>query len=290
MINVEGWILLYRKLLTSDMWKALTSMQRDLLIACLLKANHKPAQWEYKKEIYECEPGEFITSIENLRVLCAKGTTTKMVRTGLKKLQNWDFLAYEGAKTGTKVCIVNWGVYQNLGTPKGVPSGKLGATSGQHKGTMGATKKKNQQRLENDEQSPHQIFEIDLKTEFDKIYAIYPNKDSKNKAYEAFCNMELDGEIIAKIHAVINYSKKNNNTWNNKQYIPKLVNWLSDKRYLDDVPIDVVKKAQNQQMVVITDKIECKKHGIQKVRVFKRGNIVVDRDDCPMCVANKEAV
>lgn len=96
------------------MYSSLTSMQRDLMFACLLLANHKPKQWEWKGEVFMCNSGEFVTSTEHLRVLCSKGTTTQEVRTGLKKLKTWDFLTIKTTSTGTKISVINWDTYQNI--------------------------------------------------------------------------------------------------------------------------------------------------------------------------------
>lgn len=285
MINNQGWILLYRKLLESEMWRALTSMQRDLLIACLLKANHKTAQWEYNKEIYTCEPGEFITSLENLRKLCAKGTSIKMVRTGLKKLEKWSFLAHDGANTGSKITIINWGVYQNYGTPRGIPSGKDGADDGQSRGKDGATNNNNKQELNNNKQEPFNFSEIELETEFNKIYTLYPNKSSKSKAHKYFCSMELDREIIAKMHAVINYSKKSSNKWEKSQFVPYLVNWLINKEYLDDIPVSNTKPRSIKIDKPI--RVNCEKHGIVEVTAHYEDGVMVSQEDCDQC--NDEA-
>lgn len=150
----EGWVKLHRKILKSDMWKALTAMQRDLVITVMLKANHKPNRWEWKGEVYTCQAGEFVTSLDSLKKTCAKGTSIKMVRTGLKKLEKWEFLAHEGAKTGSKICIINWATYQTLETLEGIEEGKIGADKGQEEGKIGATNK-NVKNEKNDKEVKH---------------------------------------------------------------------------------------------------------------------------------------
>ena len=105
-----GWIKLHRKLNQSDMYKELNSVQRDVLIQCLLMANHTKKEWEWKGKIHKCQPGQFKTSLECIRQNCAKNTTIKMVRTALKKLEKWQFLANEGSKQGRIITIINWEV------------------------------------------------------------------------------------------------------------------------------------------------------------------------------------
>ena len=81
-----GWISLYRKLQDSNMYKSLTSKQRDVLIQCLLMANHSENEWEFDGEIYKCKPGQFITSLESLVKNCAKDVSIQNVRTSINKL------------------------------------------------------------------------------------------------------------------------------------------------------------------------------------------------------------
>ena len=109
----EGWIKLHRKLLGNDMFRALKPCQRDVMIICLLLANHQNKKWEWKGEIFECLPGQFITSLESLQKLCAHGTTISKIRTAIAKLEKWGFLTNESTKTGRLITINNWGTYQN---------------------------------------------------------------------------------------------------------------------------------------------------------------------------------
>ena len=124
------------------MYKELNSVQRDVLIQCLLKANHTEREWEWKGKICKCRPGQFKTSLEGIRRNCAPRTTIKMVRTALKKLEKWHFLANEGAKQGRIITIINWSTYQDGKQKEGKSMGKIGADVGQDKGRIGATNKK----------------------------------------------------------------------------------------------------------------------------------------------------
>ncbi len=126
---LSGWIKLHRKLSQSEMYRDLNAVQRDVMIQCLLMANHNEAEWEWKGQIHKCKPGQSKTSLEGIRQNCAKGTTIKMVRTALKKLEKWQFLASEGAKQGRIVTIINWSTYQVSFQPEGKEVGMIGATN-----------------------------------------------------------------------------------------------------------------------------------------------------------------
>ena len=109
---MEGWIKLHRKILESDMYKDLTSKQRDVLITLLLMANHKENKWSYKDKIYTAGPGQMVTSLESIRKNCASDVSIKSIRVAIEKFEKWGFAANKGTKTGRVITIVNWGIYQ----------------------------------------------------------------------------------------------------------------------------------------------------------------------------------
>jgi len=113
MTDKNGYVRLWRKLQKSDMYKSLNAAQRDVMINCLMLANHKSSEWEWQKEIFECEPGQFITSLFSLKKVCAKDVTIQNVRTAIQKLEKWGFLTNKSTKTGRLITIVNWAEYQH---------------------------------------------------------------------------------------------------------------------------------------------------------------------------------
>lgn len=145
---MSGWIKLHRKLLHSDMYKALNAVQRDVMLQLLLKANHDHRKWEWKGKVFQCQPGEFITSIDSIKNACSPGTSAKNVRTALAKLEMWEFLANESASTGRKITIVNWGRYQGDDEGTGKPNGRKTAGKRQTTGRQLATNKNNKELKE----------------------------------------------------------------------------------------------------------------------------------------------
>jgi len=174
----NGWIKLHRKLSQSDMYKELNSVQRDVLIQCLLMANHTEKEWEWKGKIHKCQPGQFKTSSEGIRKNCAKGTTVKMVRTALKKLERWQFLAYEGAKQGRIITIINWDTYQAEKQKEGKEVGRIRANVGQDKGRIGATNKKDK-NVKNEKKRTYAEFVSLTRHEYEKLVQQYGEGDTK---------------------------------------------------------------------------------------------------------------
>lgn len=112
--QMDGWIKVHRKILQSDMYKSLTSKQRDVLIVLLLMANHRSREWEYNGQIFRTKPGQFVTSRSTILNYCAKDVSEQNVKTALKKLEKWEFLTNKSTKTGRLITIVNWGLYQEV--------------------------------------------------------------------------------------------------------------------------------------------------------------------------------
>jgi len=113
---VEGWIKLYRCLLDKAIWQSSTPEQKVVLITLLLMANHEENEWEWQKERFVCQPGQFITSLQT--IARKAGVSIQNVRSSLKKFEKFEFLTNESTKTGRLITIVNWQLYQaNEGIP-----------------------------------------------------------------------------------------------------------------------------------------------------------------------------
>jgi hypothetical protein len=110
----EGWIKLYRKISHSPMYKALNSKQRDVMIQCLILANHKQREWQWGADVFECQPGQFITSINSLQERCAKDVSIQNIRKALEILEKWQFLTDKSTNTGRLITICNWDIYQGV--------------------------------------------------------------------------------------------------------------------------------------------------------------------------------
>ena len=108
----NGWIKLYRKLLESDMYNDLTSKQRDVMLVCLLRAQHKPKKIEVGGKLATLQPGQFFTSLVGLQKSCGSDVNIRSIRTAIVKLENWGFLTSSATKSGRLINVINWGKYQ----------------------------------------------------------------------------------------------------------------------------------------------------------------------------------
>ncbi|MAG45111.1 hypothetical protein CL633_04475 [bacterium] len=138
MLQNNGYVKLWRKILKSDMYLSLNSKQRDVMIQCLLLANYKKKDWEWKGKIFRAKRGQFITSLASLKKNCARDVSTKNIRTGLEKLKKWQFLASKSTKTGRLITVLKWAKYQR----KPRKAAKQSANRRQTGGKQAATNKK----------------------------------------------------------------------------------------------------------------------------------------------------
>lgn len=95
------------------MYRQLNSAQRDVMITVLLMANHESNEWEFKGELYKVRPGQFVTSLENLKENCATDVSIQKIRTALKKLEMHGFLTNESTNKNRLITVVNWAFYQD---------------------------------------------------------------------------------------------------------------------------------------------------------------------------------
>lgn len=160
------------------MWLSLTSKQRDVALTCLLLANHTDRTWEWGGEIQKVKRGEFITSLENLAKNCAKDVSIQNLRTSLKKLETWQFLTNESTRSGRKICIVNYSVYQD-------EEKKLTKelTNDQQTINKRLTTTKNDKNDKNEKKET-----LVVKTTTHPMVTFFTMKEEKHPAYEKFAD------------------------------------------------------------------------------------------------------
>jgi hypothetical protein len=133
----------------SQLFKSLSSKQRDVYIQCLLLANHSENDWQWGADIYKCKPGQFICSLDTLAKKCAADVKVQSVRTSLLKLEKWGFLTNESTKTGRLITIINWERYQGHDEDANKQSNKE-PTKSQQRANKELTTNKNDKNKKNE--------------------------------------------------------------------------------------------------------------------------------------------
>lgn len=146
---MDGWIKLHRKVMKSSMYRQLNSKQRDVMFAVLLLANHESNTWEFRGEVYNVKPGQFITSLDSLKENCASDVTTQNIRTALLKLEKHGFLTNESTKKNRLITVVNWGLYQSCESATNKETNRQ-LTNNQQTANKQLTTNKNDKELKNE--------------------------------------------------------------------------------------------------------------------------------------------
>jgi DNA replication protein DnaD len=161
----EGYIKLYRALLNDALWKICSPEQKVIMITILLKANHKSNKWGWNGNKFDVLPGEFITSLENLKNYCGKKISLQNIRSALAKFKKYGFLTEEVTKVNRKIIIRNWNKYQttNKVTNKEV-------TKRSQRGNKEVTTNKNDKNDKNEKNEKKKIKHLDFVYLFEDEY------------------------------------------------------------------------------------------------------------------------
>lgn len=109
----KGYFCLWRKLLSSNVWRELKPEHACVAIVCLCMANWEDRKWYNGRVEITIPKGSFITSLKNLAENCPAGITIQNVRTALKHLEQLKFLVNKSTNKYRIVTVCNWWAYQN---------------------------------------------------------------------------------------------------------------------------------------------------------------------------------
>jgi len=221
-----GWIKLHRKLLESEMYRSLNSKQRDVMVQCLLLANHSPNRWEFDGEIYNCAAGQFVTSLDTISRNCAKDVKVQSVRTALLKLEKWHFLTNKSTKTGRLITIINWDTYQGCLDDTNKDTNKQ-LTKHQQSSNKELTANNNDKNEKNEKN-------IEM---FNQFWNLYPVKKGKKNAEKKFLVLAKDKSF--NFDFVMTQLKKQTQssdwTKDNYRFTPHPTTWLNGEKWNDEI-------------------------------------------------------
>lgn len=134
--HLNGFFKIHRKLFSKPIWRESTIEQQVILITLLGLANWQPSEYLFEGVVTELRPGEFVASVEDIRLQIDKPEiTTKKIRLAFERFKTLGFLSVRRvshkAIAKSVVSIVNWQLYQieetegkTLGKQKGKGKGK----------------------------------------------------------------------------------------------------------------------------------------------------------------------
>ncbi|CAI3549065.1 MULTISPECIES: hypothetical protein [Clostridium] len=145
----EGWIKLYRCLMSKAIWTSSTAKQKVILITLLMMANHEGREWEWQGKQFKAMPGQFVTSAASIIKKAGKDITRQNVRTALEKFKKYEFLTYISTNSGLLVTIQNWELYQDTNSKANQPINHE-VTNPQPTPNQQVTTNKNDKNVKND--------------------------------------------------------------------------------------------------------------------------------------------
>lgn len=115
----QGWIKLYRSLLTSTAWTTASDKGKVILITLLLRASHAATVWRVTSDrtakvlkTVPLNPGQLYTNYKKLAQ--EFDTTTRQITTELTRLENIGVIKLKTNHSGTLITFLNWERFQGI--------------------------------------------------------------------------------------------------------------------------------------------------------------------------------
>lgn len=164
----KGYIPVYRSIQDHWLWKATKKQpfsKGQAWIDLLLLANHTAHKFPLGNEIVEVEAGTVVTS--ELKLSRRWQWSRNKVTNFLKVLESDQMITKNSTTQRTTITIVNYGIYNNIGTTKGT-------TKGQRKGQRGDINN-------NDNNEKHEYISTSVEAFFEELWKLYPKKKGKGQ-------------------------------------------------------------------------------------------------------------
>jgi len=112
----DGWLRLWRRLLTKKSWTESKPKHKVIMITLLMMVNYEPLESEWDGKSITLKPGSMITSLEDIREAAGKEISIQNVRSALDNFEKkYEFIIQQTTMTGRLITILNWKEYQQAG-------------------------------------------------------------------------------------------------------------------------------------------------------------------------------
>lgn len=189
----DGWISVHRKIEECWVWFDEPFSKGQAWIDLLLLVNHAPKKCVVDGVLTEIGEGERLTSIRKLaeRWQWSRDKVTKF----LSILEKDEMIELKKSHHFTIIKVLNYGLYQgemrkNTATKK-TPNGHRTDTERTQTDT---NNNENNEKNENKNKKGGARITDEIKEDFEKIIAIYPNRKGKAEALESYAHYVTDGK------------------------------------------------------------------------------------------------
>jgi len=118
-LSNDGWLRLWRKLLTKRIWCETNPVEKTIMITLLLMVNFKPTEATWKEKTITLKPGSMITTIQDIVYRSHSDLVPDAIESALDRFENtFEFLKQKELKNEQHkrlITILNWRQYQQDG-------------------------------------------------------------------------------------------------------------------------------------------------------------------------------
>lgn len=247
MIQPIGHFRIWRALYTKPIWLKSTVEQQVILITLMAMANFQPREWEWNGEKFNVDSGQFVTSLESIRVNTGGTVSIQNIRTALRRFEKLGFLTNESTKTGRLITLVNWEQYQYTGEQ---------TNKGTNKDLTKTQQRPNKDLTPREEGKKVRRKEDTISDEFEKeILRLYPGKKVKATRDKKLPKILKEYSKEEIIRCISRYSNEVEGT--DKQYILNESTFWNGRYvdYLDKNYEEKSKPPQRKLKLVIRDDV-----------------------------------
>lgn len=226
---MSGWVKIHRAVIDHPMFQG----HADWLggwIWIIGQACWKPTKYRLGKETIILERGQFVTTLARMRD--ETGLGIKQIRGLMGRLESDRMIDTHRGKHGTLITVCNYEKYQGDEVMGGTPEGTRGA----HEGHTKEEGKKG--RRENRPIDKPDLFAVNgspptSESAFDRWWKIYPRKEAKKDAEEAFRAAVKKVGVEDLIRATQNYADHCRQNGTETRFIKLPAGWLRKERWED---------------------------------------------------------
>jgi len=227
-----GWVMIHRSLIEWEWFQDQNTLQ--VFMYLLLMANHKP----HKYQGINLQRGQLITGRK--KIAQVTGLSEQSVRTSLKRLKTTNNITSTSTNKYSIISIVNYDKYQTKNESTNQPYNQQD-TNNQPATNQQLTTYKNDKNVKNEKNKPPKV---PLKGEqlerFNLFWASYPRRVGRGAAETSWKKYNPSKDLLGEILQAIEKAKKSDQ-WKRDggQYIPNPATWLNQKRWEDELEIEV---------------------------------------------------
>ena len=224
--GLGGWVRLYRKIMSSPFYRK--SAYVHLWVHILLKANYREHRIFWNGAVMTIQAGQFVTGRD---VLAREtGICPSTVERILKFFENEQQIEQQTTNKFRVITVVNWYEYQ-APEQQNEHLASIKRTSGEHKQEVrkGKKEKKSPPTPTGDRERLLPLFE--------NLWSLYPKQVRRKQAMAEFVKLNPDESLVGKMDRAI-WAQSRWKSWTREKgrFIPRMDNWLKDRRWEDGTP------------------------------------------------------